>query len=276
MAMFLCKLWPYLFGGLIGWFSCGIVARQLKYAQRPIQQIVANKKAPANTTEIEKRVEVTKEVEVDNPAHLVRIAELEAKLSKSESALPALQNEINNLQQQLATSSEKHVNRVSEIRSNSNDSLSDASLSFLAAETNNSTAESSGSTDTRHKDSQKSTTHYLSDTINMNTTDKPESSTSLINIAAAKASGFKIKNDSDFTIIEGIGPKINQLLHEANIASYRQLSNTSAGAIQEILTNAGSRFSLAKPGSWPKQASYAANNEWSGLKKLQDELDGGV
>jgi len=37
-----------------------------------------------------------------------------------------------------------------------------------------------------------------------------------IDLAAAKAAGFKIKNADDLTVIEGIGPKINDLLSSRN------------------------------------------------------------
>ena len=98
-------------------------------------------------------------------------------------------------------------------------------------------------------------------------------------VDAAKAAGFKIKRSTsgyaDFTIVEGIGPKINGLIHDAGIHTYEKLGNTLVEDIQKILDDAGSRYRLAKPGTWPAQSDMAADNKWEELKKWQDELDGG-
>ena len=99
-----------------------------------------------------------------------------------------------------------------------------------------------------------------------------------IDMAGAKAAGFKIKGKgdvADFTVIEGIGPKINGLIHAAGIKTYAALSKTNVKAIQKILTEAGPRYSLANPGTWAKQSGLAAKNRWAQLRKWQDELDGG-
>jgi predicted flap endonuclease-1-like 5' DNA nuclease len=79
----------------------------------------------------------------------------------------------------------------------------------------------------------------------------------------------------DLKAVEGIGPKIEQLLHAADIKTWRALSETSASRIQEVLTAAGSRFALADPGTWPQQAGLAADGNWDALQKLQDALNAG-
>jgi hypothetical protein len=77
----------------------------------------------------------------------------------------------------------------------------------------------------------------------------------------------------DLSRIEGIGPKINALLHEAGIVTYSQLSKTKVGRLQEILSEAGlSRFN---PQTWPEQAALAAKGDWDGLARLQEKLQGG-
>ena len=87
---------------------------------------------------------------------------------------------------------------------------------------------------------------------------------------------MKQKNgQDDFTVVEGIGPKINDLIHDASIHNFAALATTSVDHIQKILDDAGSRYKLAKPGTWPAQAEMAAENRWEALKTWQDELDGG-
>ena len=57
--------------------------------------------------------------------------------------------------------------------------------------------------------------------------------------------------------------------------TFIQLASTSAERLKEILTDAGPRFSIANPTTWPKQAALAAKGEWDALQELQDQLDGG-
>ena len=87
---------------------------------------------------------------------------------------------------------------------------------------------------------------------------------------ATKGSG-----EDDFKKIEGIGPKISELLKNAGIPTFNDLANTDAEKIKEILAEAGSRYRMHDPTTWPKQAELAAAGDWDALKKWQDELDGG-
>lgn len=79
----------------------------------------------------------------------------------------------------------------------------------------------------------------------------------------------------DLKKIEGIGPKIASILTEKGIGTFVKLSKSSVKVLEGILKDAGPRFSMHKPGSWPKQAKLAADGKWDQLKKLQDKLDGG-
>jgi len=83
-------------------------------------------------------------------------------------------------------------------------------------------------------------------------------------------------NPNDLTKIEGIGPKIEGLLNAGGIYTWKELANTTVERLQEILDQAGKRFGLARPDSWPRQAALAAAGEWEALQKLQDELQGGI
>lgn len=46
--------------------------------------------------------------------------------------------------------------------------------------------------------------------------------------------------------------------------------------MRAILDKGGARYRIANPSTWAKQAKLAANNKWKELKKLQDDLSGGV
>jgi predicted flap endonuclease-1-like 5' DNA nuclease len=79
----------------------------------------------------------------------------------------------------------------------------------------------------------------------------------------------------DLTKIEGIGPKIAELLNNANVWTYEDLAYTAPTRLTEILEAAGSRFSMHNPETWPAQSALAADGDWAELKAWQDELDGG-
>ncbi len=84
----------------------------------------------------------------------------------------------------------------------------------------------------------------------------------------------KWKKD-DLKAVEGIGPKIESIFHENGINTWLELANTSVEKLKQILDSAGSKFKLADPGTWPKQAQLAHEEKWDELKEYQDFLDGG-
>jgi predicted flap endonuclease-1-like 5' DNA nuclease len=97
-----------------------------------------------------------------------------------------------------------------------------------------------------------------------------------INQAAAKAAGFRVWRADDLKVVEGIGPKIEGLLHKAGIRTFEELAATNTSLIQEILDKAGSRYKLANPSTWPEQSGLAAGDRWADLRALQDSLTAGV
>jgi len=92
---------------------------------------------------------------------------------------------------------------------------------------------------------------------------------------AKKATKAKDSGEDDFKKIEGIGPKISELLKAADIPTFDVLAKTDSEKIKEILAEAGNRYKSHDPTTWPKQAELAASGDWDALKKWQDELDGG-
>lgn len=89
--------------------------------------------------------------------------------------------------------------------------------------------------------------------------------------AAAPTTGKK----DDLKKIEGIGPKIEELLNAAGITTFQQLAEASEETLQKILDEAGPNFKLADPGTWKKQAALAAAGNWEELSALQESLKGG-
>lgn len=79
----------------------------------------------------------------------------------------------------------------------------------------------------------------------------------------------------DLKKVEGIGPKIEGLLNAAGIHTWKQLSEAVVETLQGILNDAGSRYKMHNPTTWPKQAELAHAGKWDELKEYQDFLQGG-
>jgi predicted flap endonuclease-1-like 5' DNA nuclease len=93
-------------------------------------------------------------------------------------------------------------------------------------------------------------------------------------VLASNIFGTKIK-ENDLKIVEGIGPKIEELYHSGGIHTWLALSETSTAKSQAILDAAGENYAIHNPGTWAKQASLAYQGKWQELKDWQDVLDGG-
>jgi small subunit ribosomal protein S2 len=92
--------------------------------------------------------------------------------------------------------------------------------------------------------------------------------------AAKKAPAKKAEAD-DLKKIEGIGPKIAEVLGEAGVSTYAGLAKMDRDAIKAILETV-STLKSKEPKTWPQQAALAADGKWDELKVLQDELMGGI
>ncbi len=79
----------------------------------------------------------------------------------------------------------------------------------------------------------------------------------------------------DLKVVEGIGPKIEKLLHAENITTWALLSATDPARIKDILLAAGPRYRIHDPSTWPQQADLAHHGKWEELDALQDKLKGG-
>jgi predicted flap endonuclease-1-like 5' DNA nuclease len=77
----------------------------------------------------------------------------------------------------------------------------------------------------------------------------------------------------DLKIIEWIWPKIEKLLNNNWIYSYKDLANTETYKLRKILENANKRYIiLHNPETWNKQAKLAQKWEFNKLKKYQNNL----
>lgn len=80
---------------------------------------------------------------------------------------------------------------------------------------------------------------------------------------------------ADIEIVEGIGPKIAELLRARGLGSFGALAQASPGTLREILDDNGPAYRIADPSTWPEQARLAADGRWDELRSLQDSLNAG-
>jgi predicted flap endonuclease-1-like 5' DNA nuclease len=101
-------------------------------------------------------------------------------------------------------------------------------------------------------------------------------SEALVGVAIPVASiAEKSTKKDDLKVVEGIGPKIEGLCNKAGIYSFAHLADASAETLKGILSEAGSRFQMHDPTTWPAQAAFARDGKWDELKSWQDELNKG-
>jgi predicted flap endonuclease-1-like 5' DNA nuclease len=83
----------------------------------------------------------------------------------------------------------------------------------------------------------------------------------------------KESSSDDLTKIEGIGPKIADVLVANGITTFAELSASKVGDLRTIL--ADNDLASHEPKTWSKQATLAKNEKWDKLAELQEELKGG-
>jgi predicted flap endonuclease-1-like 5' DNA nuclease len=94
-------------------------------------------------------------------------------------------------------------------------------------------------------------------------------------LSSATAIMGKAITPDDLTLIEGIGPKISELLTTAGIGTWESLAQADPDHLQTILAAAGPAYAIHHPGTWPEQARLAADAKWFQLRALKEKLEAG-
>jgi len=78
----------------------------------------------------------------------------------------------------------------------------------------------------------------------------------------------KVSNDN-LQIIEGIGPKMEQVLKENGIKNFNLLSKNNTENLKTILNRYGDKYKIIDPKDWAQQATLADNRKWDELMSFQ-------
>lgn len=79
----------------------------------------------------------------------------------------------------------------------------------------------------------------------------------------------------DLKIVEGIGPKIEEIIKGHGVTTFSALADTTAEQIKTWLEEAGSRYKMHDPTTWPMQSGLARDGKWDELKAWQEEHKAG-
>ncbi|MDW7992020.1 MAG: helix-hairpin-helix domain-containing protein [Anaerolineae bacterium] len=77
----------------------------------------------------------------------------------------------------------------------------------------------------------------------------------------------------DLTRLEGIGPKVAQVLASIGITTFKALAEADYDRVKQALVEAG--WPYMDPAGWIEQAKLAAEGRWEELARLQEQLKGG-
>ncbi|SHF40189.1 large subunit ribosomal protein L27 [Mariniphaga anaerophila] len=79
-------------------------------------------------------------------------------------------------------------------------------------------------------------------------------------VAEAPAAEKKaaVAGTDDLKKIEGIGPKLEEVLNAAGIGTYAEMAASSVEKLHEVLAEAGSRYASKDPAPWIEQAKELA------------------
>ena len=86
--------------------------------------------------------------------------------------------------------------------------------------------------------------------------------------------GKRIRLD-DLTVVEGIGPKIAELCSGIGITTWRGLAEADVADLRSMLADAGSRYQVHDPTTWPDQAACLADGRWADFVALTAGPTGG-
>lgn len=89
--------------------------------------------------------------------------------------------------------------------------------------------------------------------------------------AAAGVLGRAVKLD-DLTVVEGVGPKIAELLTNAGITTWAALASAEPERLRGVLDDAGPRYHVHDPSSWPTQADALASGQWERFAELRSQV----
>ena len=92
---------------------------------------------------------------------------------------------------------------------------------------------------------------------------------------ASSAAAVPTPVPDDLKRVEGIGPKLEQMLNEHGIYTFAGLAATPVDELRAILEKGGDAFRIHDPGTWPQQGGLLAEGRIAEFEALTERLKGG-
>lgn len=96
-----------------------------------------------------------------------------------------------------------------------------------------------------------------------------------VKVAAAKKALILEEKEDDLKLIEWIGSAIEKVLFKYWVRTYSDVVSEDVVGLEEILKQAGSKYAMHNPATWPDQARLAMQKKWSELEEYQEILTQG-
>lgn len=81
--------------------------------------------------------------------------------------------------------------------------------------------------------------------------------------------------EDNLQVIEGIGPKVEEILKQNGVLSWSHLAQRSVEELQTILESEDPKLRIMDPSSWPFQAGLASKRAWAELVDFQRSIPSG-
>ena len=105
----------------------------------------------------------------------------------------------------------------------------------------------------------------------VDTSDTGNDEAAVAPVPVAEVDGREIMQD-DLKVIEGIGPTVEELCHGIGIRAWSDLAHTEVSLLRTMLDDAGARFKMHDPTTWPRQAELLAEGRWDEFEQFTASL----
>lgn len=86
---------------------------------------------------------------------------------------------------------------------------------------------------------------------------------------------FHYEREDDLKMIEGIGPRVENILKANGIYSFVDLAAAPVAHLKSLLAEKSAIGQFHEPQTWPQQSLLAAQGRWVDLEALKEDLHGG-
>lgn len=252
---------PGCFGGWATWMLLSALLGLLvgKWIWGKYKHLLSEKDRVLNATK-EKNVQIEK----DYIAAKYQIEELTKDNKGLKASLVNFEKEIKLLSTQLSAIRDKKVNSENILDTTFSEGATTTKVEENSSEVSLETKPKEEIDSLPIKSNNKTITEEIKEEVEPTNISIPAPSTSIRYTDILKPDNLKI--------IEGVGPKIEDILNKAGFQTWADIANAKVIDLKNILHDAGPRYRIHNPSTWSQQAKLAIKEDWKNLADLQKIL----